>query len=274
MSTTLIIVIAFIVILVVVMFFLVRSQMSRKLDILSNPITAPTYPLNKTVVGPKGQMSASSEEHKLVCITEGVNAKVIEKAPQTREGTAIIGGDTPSEVYWKGGKWELQIHLSLYNNSLSNILVYDFHTHVYHISAMGPFPPLDLAYSPRIELAQDNSILSQGIRFRLAPCEFQPVDLVLETSLFDTIATSLVFGIFVDYEIPSVNDVKKCRIPSNDIYLFLHDHRWGVTRCEFAAENPNMIAVQAEKNSSFNELWSSLQEIHTKHAAEGLLFLA
>jgi hypothetical protein len=103
----------------------------------------------------------------------------------------------PSQAVWGRGKWELTIAFTVGNLTSQTISIHDIRAHVYYVSGI-EMPLLMVIHRARIELTQDNSIFSDGRGFVLRPQEVEQIEFVIETSLYDTLMTTIIFGIFVD----------------------------------------------------------------------------
>jgi hypothetical protein len=237
--------------------------------VLRPPIKAPTATLQLCRPSEKIRSSLSSQSPDILFVTHGVNTQYqpLTDLPPFDSVIFALGDPTlpPTGNYWKGGSWRLQVWITIHNLSNDVIVVFDIHTDVYHVSACEQRPAMIL-YAPRITLTQDNSILSQGQQIMLASGEAQPIELLLETSLYDTRDTAIVFGLFFDYQLRENGQVKKYRAPSDKIFVFEHTWRWGPDKCQFKSLGvegiEQMIRDAKPPNRNYCE---SLREIAVRH---------
>ncbi|MDB6025844.1 MAG: Tetratricopeptide domain protein [Verrucomicrobiales bacterium] len=106
----------------------------------------------------------------------------------------------PSELHNSGMKWKICVYGTLHNQSLKSVEVWDLSTRLYHASGQDR-PLMCCLHRPRIELLQGNSILESGKTYLVTPGDSLPVEVVFETSLFDTQVSTLIFGLFFRYHL-------------------------------------------------------------------------
>jgi tetratricopeptide (TPR) repeat protein len=174
----------------------------------------------------------------------------------------------PSQAVWGRGKWELTIRFTLHNLAVQTISVHDIRAHVYYVTGI-EVPLGMMIHRSRIELAQDNSLFSTGRGFILRPGDPELIDLVMETSLYDTLMTTIVMGLFVDYQVVEQEKVVLHRLPSDKIYLFQH-WRSAPEECHFVMRDSESIRARAQEepdNRALQDLCQSLDEIYALHCS-------
>ncbi len=201
-------------------------------------ITLPRRQKNKshlleasTVLTSHGQLSLN---------TDGLNANRLRQKPTPDLAlTNWSMGDprkiAPSGALWGRSKWELHVLLSLHNGLNAQATIYDLHACTYHTTGI-EMPLAAIIHRPRIEISLDNSILTAE-EILLAPGEVQPLRIVLETSLYDTVMTTVVFGIIMDVRVYEPSGPRSLRLPSDRIYIFQQHPSWGTEKCHFVSHN-------------------------------------
>jgi hypothetical protein len=242
------------------------------MTILDLPITVHKSQLSKSKVGDKRSSSRITGDLDLIFVTNDVQALLISQHSQPQlEAQLSYTPSSPSSKFSPGEKWELCIFCTLYNSTNIRLSVYDIHAHVYHV-ATHVRPLLMIGWAPRVELTQDNSILTQGKRFLLDSSEEQALELVLETSLYDTLDTAIIFGLYVDYQLYHKHQVKKYRIPSNHIYVFQHNPR-RYKGCHFVSRNSFTIQEAAKAAGGYKKTFDSLLKMYEMHIGQGRVSL-
>jgi tetratricopeptide (TPR) repeat protein len=174
----------------------------------------------------------------------------------------------PSQAVWGRGKWELTIGFTLHNLTVQTISLHDIRAHVYYVTGV-EVPLAMMIHRARIELAQDNSLFSTGRGFILRPGDPEQIHLVMETSLYDTLTTTIVIGLFVDYQIVEQEKVVLHRLPSDKIYVFQHS-RSTPEKCHFVARDSESIRARAQEepnNRALQDFCQSLDEIYALHSS-------
>ncbi len=256
-----------------------------KLPLENPPIDVPADNIRKSVFGDRevrklvpSVLGTVGPEGRLAFLTKGVKAIPLREKPTPNIRYPILSmGDprqiAPSAAVWGRAKWELHIYFTLHNLSENKISVYDFHSNVYHVSDK-ILPLAMVIHADRIEVFQDNSIVGSGMSFDLEPCEMQHVDLVVETSLYDTLMTTIVFGIFADYQCQENSTVVRRRIPSDKIYIFQHhEHTHGTENCHFVGRNLNDIRARAAEDpgdASVQNFTAGLLEAYELHIQQAV----
>ena len=257
--------------LVIIALYLILKKMgmsSDKLEIWDSPLEVAGEPIGKSTVEARVHSSLHALAPEVSFETEDVKTMPLGIPEEARlESTLISLGDPrttkPSTVYWKGGKFELHIWFFVHNQSLEAIRLKDVKAHVYHVS-MYQLRPAMIVWAPKVELAMDNTADLSSIPDPLAPGEDQPVHLVFETSVFDTLFTTLVFGLSVNYSKGDPSSLV-LRIPSDRIFIFQHDHRWGAERSHFVSRSEDEIDEVQAQTGSHKEFFDSLRLILKTH---------
>src|SRR5260370_6883206 len=224
----------------------------------------------------EGQLGAHTHD-RLLFVTDGVKAFMMQpRAILGEDSTFGSMGDpyetAPSAALWGRAKWQLHILFTLYNESAYTLSVFDLQSHCYLVT--GVERPLAMPiHRARIGLTQDTPLLSSGKTIVIGPHEAEAIDLVVETSLFDTLSTTIAFGLYVDYRWLRPDDSGPARIPSDNIYLFQH---WAKSfdKCHFVPRNPNTIRdrlTQDSKNEELRQFCGELQAIYDLHACSASL---
>ena len=183
--------------------FMKTGMSSRGLEIYDPPMEVISESMGKSTFEARIHSSAVSKDKKISFETAEVKSISIGIPEEARlEPTLVSLGDPrkkqPSSLYWKGGKFELHICFIIHNNSPEIIKLDDVNAHVYHVSMYRLRPGL-MIWAPKVELAMDNTADLSSIPNSLEPGEAQPIHLVFETSTFDTLFTTIVFGLTLNY---------------------------------------------------------------------------
>lgn len=259
--------ISILALLVLALLFLLRSAASAKLDIWNPPFEANTSVLGKSSVLESAPSARVTQSDRVLFETEKVFAVPLGvPGPPRLERSLVSIGDPrksqPSRHVWHGGRFELHILFRIHNQSCHEITLNDIKAHVYHVS-MYRLRPGDMLWRPRIELTMDNTADLTAIADAVQPGDAQSVELVLETSIFDTLFTTIVFGLFAFCGWDGVHH--NVKVPSDHIFLFQHDHRWKAERCHFVSRDVAGIDRVAAETGSQPEFFESLRKIHDRH---------
>jgi hypothetical protein len=206
---------------------------------------------------------------KVIFITENIIGETIDCKPAPAADARLLGEtrSEPSCVIWGSAKWELRIHFAVHNGFESELSIYDVHAEVYHVSA-DRISPAMMVYRPRIELIQDNSILTQRRVIAIPPHRMRPIELAFETSVYDARDTTIVFGTFVDWHVVDGGSVVKRRTASDNIYVFEHESDWADRQCRVSTYNEadlNSIQGQDPSNEVKLHRCNSLRQILKQH---------
>lgn len=242
------------------------------MDPFNPPIPVSVKRSGKSKRTPEGQLISKSGESALTFGTYHLAAKPLREKPTPSEELLWSMGRpdevAPSQAIWGRGKWELTIGFTLHNSQQSSVSVHDIRAHVYYVSGV-EMPLAMVIHRARIELTEDNSIFSDGLGFLLQPMEIEQIEFVLETSLYDTLMTTIVFGLFVDYQFTEGREVKTKRLPSDQIYIFQHRRDLDPGKSHFAGRNEASIRARAQEEPSnvvVQEFCESLQNIFQIHS--------
>jgi tetratricopeptide (TPR) repeat protein len=172
----------------------------------------------------------------------------------------------PSSALWGRSKWELHVLLTVRNGLPTDLTIHDLHANTYHVDGFET-PLAMMVLRARIEISLDNSITADGI-IKLAPGEVQPLDIVLETSLYDTIMTTIVFGLVFDARTYSKASQTEFRLPSDCIYVFQQHPMWGIDKYHFKRHDQASIEHRRNEDPANKELQQfclTLREANANH---------
>jgi tetratricopeptide (TPR) repeat protein len=175
----------------------------------------------------------------------------------------------PSQAIWGRGRWELTVGFTVHNLTPQTISLHDLRAHVYYATGV-EMPLMMVIHRARIELTQDNSIFSDGRAFILRPKEVEQIELVMETSLYDTLSTTIVFGLFADYQAVEHKKAVTHRLPSDKIYIFQHQEQFPPGKCHFVARDAAGIRARAQEepsNKVVQDMCESMEKIYQLHTA-------
>jgi hypothetical protein len=181
------------------------------------------------------------------------NIAAVEPRSNSQQEIAVLTEKISVEAL-SAARWRLQVYLSVFNTSPLPIDVHDVHTHVYFNCRMTMPPPASIwEWRSRIwiELKEDNSILTSGLVYPIAPNDLQPFEITLEISRLEEKPIGLasgglrpryrderieefkeedaveskgfmltVFGLFVDYTARRSERMGRFRAPSDSIFVF------------------------------------------------------
>lgn len=213
------------------------------------------------------------QQPQVVYVSEGIIGEAILGKPSPKADARLVGEtrSAPSCIIWGSAHWELRVHFSIHNAFTSDLNVYDMHAEVYHVSA-DRISPAMMIYRPRIELMQDNSILTQRRVVVILPQRLQPIELAFETSVYDARNTTIIFGIFIDWHVMNGGSLIKCRMPSDKIYVFEHESDWAAEKCRVNAYNEadlRHIEEQDPQDTLRRHRCDSLRQIFRQHSSRG-----
>jgi hypothetical protein len=259
-----------IVAILIVLLLAYLSPIFSKLDICDPPSEVFDEPLGKTSVSTAIPSRPNSPGEGVFFETKDVNAVSLGGPGEPVLDHVLISlGDPrkvkPSHIYWRGGRFELQIWFYIHNQTFRAIWLRDIKAHVYHVS-MYRGRPMALPWAPRVELAMDNTADLRSVSRKLMASQAQPIHLVFETSIFDTASTILVFGIFVLY---SETDAEGAMltVPSDSIFVFQHDRRWKSERCHFVSTDLEAINRDEAQTVLQKQFFKGLKRIFHIHQA-------
>jgi hypothetical protein len=255
---------------IIIMLLLAKVFVSSSLDIITPPVVVSRPTSSETVSNDKELLVYDSMPQNIAFETESVDNMPLGVPKGTKPNASITSlGDSrtmaASSIYWKGGVFDLDIFFYVHNLSDRPIKLKDIKAHIYHVS-MFRLPPATIPYAPRVEMAMDNTTDLQSIPNQVAPGKSQPIHLVLETSIFDTLFTTLVFGLIVYYSKDESGN-SLCKLPSDRIYVFQHDHRWGTEKAHFVSRNEDEIDQIQAQTRGYQEFFKSLKRIYEIHTA-------
>jgi hypothetical protein len=259
-------------------------KIPQDLEISDPPVHLAGIDIGKSKLEDPVDSSLASPAGKVVFETDEVGGVPLgeQRKPQL-ERTIMSLGDPrkgpPSQLYWTGAKFELNVWFYVHNWSTEDVALKDIKADVYHISMFRARPGL-IPWAPRVDLALDNTADLSLVPRMIRTTQAQPIHLVFETSVFDTLFTNIVFGLTVDYAHLSEPPGHTYRIPSDRIFTFYHDHRWGSERCVFRAFNSTEIddfekevALLTQKGvappGDPREFFGSLRSILHLHVSRG-----
>jgi tetratricopeptide (TPR) repeat protein len=174
----------------------------------------------------------------------------------------------PSAALWGRSKWELHVLLTVRNGLSRDVTIHDLHANTYLVDGFER-PLAMMVHRARVEISLDNSITADGV-IKLAPGEIQPLDVVLETSLYDTIMTTIVFGLVFDARIYSESGQTSSRLPSDCIYVFQQHPMWGLDKFNFKRHDEASIQRRLSEdpaNKELQDFCENLQRIYTEHGS-------
>jgi len=245
--------------------------MSDELSIFDPPIDSPIDNLGKSAFAPSVATSLSNAQGTVLLQTLNITATPNEKRPiPIPERTIISLGDPrkgpPSRLVGTEAEFELKISLLVHNLSEGAIRLCDIKAHIYHVSMYSQRLAI-VPWAPRVQLAADNTADLAAVGSDLSGGRAQPIDLVLETSVFDTLFTTVVFGLTVFYEI-APRDVRTVHhVPSDKIYIFQHDHHWGASKCHFVSRSAAEIEERRQEAPGDHGFFDSLLRIVELHTS-------
>jgi hypothetical protein len=182
-----------------------------------------------------------------------------------------LGGNhkTWSPYGWGKARWRLALYLTVHNIGRSRCLLYDLHVNVYPKPSIEERPLATVGHYERVEMSVDNSILGSHGPFEISPEEACNIELILWTSLYDTIRpVDIVFGIESELQQFTVSKTMKHRIPSDAIFVFQHLPEWKRKRCNFRYFTLDMLRANISKandDRNVQEFYQSLLEIFNTH---------
>lgn len=259
---------------IIIMLLFAKLFVSSSLDIITPPVIVSQSTSSETVSKDEELFVYDRVPQNITFETDSVDIVPlgVPKGTKPRASITSLGDSRTTEassIYWKGGVFELDIFFYVHNLSDKPIKLKDIKAHIYHVS-MFRLPPATIPYAPRVEMAMDNTADLQSIPNQVAPGKSQPIHLILETSIFDTLFTTLVFGLIVYYsKDESGNSLYK--LPSDRIYVFQHDHHWGTEKAHFVGRNEEEINKIQAQTKGYQEFFKSLKrifEIHTSSISE------
>ena len=157
------------------------------------------------------------------------------------------------------GSWRLTVHFSVFNNTKLPCVVYDLHAKVYNrVKEMKV--PATAGYSMAVQLSIDNSILGQHAPVPLSQGECLNVALAVEASLFETLKTTVVFGLLVDCYTVVGNAPTKRSVPSDALYVFQHVEPMG-SKCHFVSRTAEQIRRRMIEEKCKSEVQESCRSL-------------
>ena len=190
----------------------------------------PKRQLETARIGNTCRSNLSPGAGRIVLSTVATKCSALWRSPKPQKASQVWpeqdNGNAPSRIVWCGATWRLSSFCHLHNLTNTEIILYDLHVNLYFVSG-GTNPFGTVAHRPRIEITQDNSILNANKVYVVSPGDMFPFELILHSSVYDTLETTLVWGLFADVEVVLGNDVAKRRIASDAIFTFQHD---GISR--------------------------------------------
>jgi hypothetical protein len=187
------------------------------------------------------------------------------------ESTLVSIGDPrkggPSRGIGSTARFELNVPLSVRNKFDRDLYLLDIKAQVYHVS-MYRLRLADMLWAPRVELAIDNTTNLQPLPERtIPPGQSCDIHLVFETSVFDTLFTTIVSGLIVQCSRADDGD-QVVELPSDRILIFQHDHHWNTERAHFVARNLGEIDEVEAQSPSHRDFFESLRRIYRIHTGE------
>lgn len=276
--------IVIIVCAVTVLLFLFRKRLGQLLptlfgvpmglDVLDPPMEPRTAEICKSSIGNPTNTTLRTTSARVVLATDEVKGVPLGEGPvPTLDRMLLSLGDPrkgpPSAFFGKGAKFELNIWFWVHNLLDEEVHLNDVKVDVYHASMYRARLAM-IPWAPRLELAVDNTTRLTAAAMPIRRGCAQPIHLVFESSVFDTLFTTVVFGMTVDYSVTDAGATHKYRVPSDKIYIFQHDHHWGATRCHFVARDAAEITHQkALSSGQYSQFFDSLEQIFGVHSARG-----
>jgi hypothetical protein len=206
-------------------------------------------------------------------VTDGVSVRPLLawKRPSPEACVWSMGdphNSAPSTFLWGRARFELHIYFSIWNRGSMHATLVDVRSRLYEVS---PFrrPLACVVHRARIELLQGNSILPTGRTYRIDPGQNLDIDLVFETSVFDTMFTTLVFGVIANVRYAGGDGVSGvAEIPSDHIYVFQHDCEWKGKKAHFVSMTGTSLEARAlsePDNAEVQEFCAALKTTLERH---------
>ncbi len=219
----------------------------------------------------------SSNTNGLIFLTLGTDDEFLTDDPVSHpEATIFSQGNRQSGLFSPyaigRGTWRLNIHFSLFNNTKKTLVVYDIHAKVYN-RLKDAKVLATVGHSMSVELLKDNSILGKHPPVNLDPKDSLNVDLALEASLFESLKTTVVFGLLIDfYSVENGSAVKRV-LPSDALYVFQHVSEM-CSKCHFVSRTIDEIKARMKTEAANSEVQDACQSLlksfdqHIAHHAD------
>ncbi len=229
--------------------------------------------LGLSSIGKNQNIASKRDSGRLLFTTLGTHSIFLGNDPVLHpEAVVFFSGNGNNGCYSPydvgRGRWRLEVNFSVFNNSEDTYVIYDVYAKVYNrLKELRVLA--SVAHNMAVQLQIDNSILGEGKSTNLDTNDSLNVKLTLEASIFESLKTTIVFGLHVKYYEIDKNSIVHRTLPSDALFVFQHSREMG-RQCHFVSRTAEQIKKRLRdepSNPDVQEFCRSLLNIFEQHTA-------